>query len=287
MPDAQLRTSLEQVVAEAPKSFADRSRSLTRYLGLALLVVMGAIWTVPDLRANVFQWDTEEVASIVPAVPVDDMIVPLEVPHSHTVAFLESMGDGQSAHKLPVVKVSAAQVESLRRYITRKYRVSNEATRMLISTAYGVGQEMGLDPLLLLAIIAIESSFNPFAESQVGAQGLMQVLTRVHQDKFEHFGGEQAAWNPVANIRVGAMILRDCIARGGSLVGGLRMYVGTTSDGLSPYGDKVLAERRRLQSAAGVAIEQPDLPKPAQSASAVPDAKPAGGTQVVASSAVM
>ena len=287
MLDAQLRTSPEQVATEAPKSFADRSRSLTRYLGLSLLALMGAIWTVPDLRANIFQWDTEAVASIVPAAPVDDMMVPLEVPHSRTVAFLESMGDGQYAHKLPAVKVSPAQVESLRRYITGKYRVSNEATRMLISTAYGVGQEMGLDPLLLLAIIAIESSFNPFAESHVGAQGLMQVLTRVHTDKFENFGGEQAAWNPVANIRVGAMILRDCIARGGSLIGGLRMYVGSPSDGASPYGDKVLAERRRLQSAAGVQVEKPNLPKPSQSASATPDAKTTTSAQEVASSAVM
>ncbi|GGX28970.1 transglycosylase [Pigmentiphaga litoralis] len=285
MPDAQPRTSLKLMATNAHKSVADLSRSFTGFLGLALLVVMGAVWSVPDLRDNVFQWHTDAVAASVPAAPVDDVIVPLDVPHSRTVAFLESMGDGQSVHKLPAVKMSPAQVESLRRYITGKYRVSNEATRMLISTAYGVGQEMGLDPLLLLAIIAIESSFNPFAESHVGAQGLMQVLTRVHQDKFQHFGGEQAAFNPVANIRVGAMILRDCIARGGSLVTGLRMYVGVTADGVSPYGEKVLAERRRLASAAGMQQIAP-LAKPAQSASNEPQ-RPAAGQQVVASSAMM
>jgi hypothetical protein len=285
MPDAQPRTSLKLMATNAHKSVADLSRSFTGFLGLALLVVMGAVWSVPDLRDNVFQWHTDAVAASVPATPVDDVIVPLDVPHSRTVAFLESMGDGQSVHKLPAVKMSPAQVESLRRYITGKYRVSNEATRMLISTAYGVGQEMGLDPLLLLAIIAIESSFNPFAESHVGAQGLMQVLTRVHQDKFQHFGGEQAAFNPVANIRVGAMILRDCIARGGSLVTGLRMYVGVTADGVSPYGEKVLAERRRLASAAGMQQIAP-LAKPAQSASNEPQ-RPAAGQQVVASSAMM
>ena len=285
MPDAQPRTSLKLMATNAHKGVADLSRSFTGFLGLALLVVMGAVWSVPDLRNNVFQWHTDAVAASVPATPVDDVIVPLDVPHSRTVAFLESMGDGQSVHKLPAVKMSPAQVESLRRYITGKYRVSNEATRMLISTAYGVGQEMGLDPLLLLAIIAIESSFNPIAESQGGAQGLMQVLTRVHQDKFQHFGGEQAAFNPVANIRVGAMILRDCIARGGSLVTGLRMYVGVTADGVSPYGEKVLAERRRLASAAGMQQIAP-LAKPAQSASNEPP-RPAAGQQVVASSAMM
>lgn len=285
MPDAQLRTSLETPETDTPSRAGSSIHALMRYLGISLIALVGAVCIVPDLRANVFTWNNQ-VASSVPDGVVDDMMVPLEVPHSRTVAFLESMGDGQSAHKLPVAKVSPAQVESLRGYITRKYRVSNEATRMLISTAYGVGQEMNLDPLLLLAIIAVESSFNPFAESHVGAQGLMQVLTRVHQDKFESFGGEHAAFNPVANIRVGAIILRDCIQRGGSLIGGLRMYVGSSADGNSPYGDKVLAERRRLAAAAGVVIDQPVPVKPAQSASATPDRK-SGAVQVAATSAVM
>ncbi len=32
----------------------------------------------------------------------------------------------------------------------------------------------------------------------------MQVLTRVHADKFAPFGGVAAAFDPLANIKVGA-----------------------------------------------------------------------------------
>jgi hypothetical protein len=91
-----------------------------------------------------------------------------------------------------------------------------------------------LDPTLILAIMAVESSFNPFAQSPVGAQGLMQVMTRVHDDKYEAFGGTHAAFDPVSNLRVGVQVLKECIARAGSLQEGLRYYVGAAlldSDG--------------------------------------------------------
>jgi soluble lytic murein transglycosylase-like protein len=258
MIDAQSRSSLKQMVCSARLGATELSRFLTSYLGLILLVAIGVASTLPDLRAQVRDFHSTLVEAPVPTTDVPNLevaAVPALDPsaHARTVAFLESMGDGEAAEKLPPGKATPAQVEALRRYITRKYRVSNEATRMLISTAYGVGQEMNVDPLLLLAVIAIESSFNPFAESQVGAQGLMQVLTKVHMDKFATFGGEQAAWNPVANIHVGALILKDCIVRGGSLVAGLRMYAGAAGES-NPYGDRVLAERRRLASAAGVSL---------------------------------
>jgi soluble lytic murein transglycosylase-like protein len=74
--------------------------------------------------------------------------------------------------------------------------------------------------------MAVESSFNPFAQSPVGAQGLMQVMTRVHDDKYEAFGGTRAAFDPMSNLRVGVQVLKECIARAGSLQDGLRYYVG-------------------------------------------------------------
>ena len=74
------------------------------------------------------------------------------------------------------------QAEALRNYISRKYKVAYDATGPLVGTVYKVGRDKQLDPLLLLAVIAIESRYNPLAESHVGAQGLMQVMTSVHQD---------------------------------------------------------------------------------------------------------
>lgn len=136
-------------------------------------------------------------------------------------------------------------------WLSKRYRVAADATNMLVTAAYMTAKETKLDPLLILSVMAIESGFNPFAESPVGAQGLMQVMSKVHRDKFEDHGGMQAALNPVANIRVGALILKDYVARGGSIEAGLKLYVGAGAlDTDYGYGAKVLAEYRRLKDVA-------------------------------------
>jgi len=141
-------------------------------------------------------------------------------------------------------------------WLSRRYRVAVEPVGRLVKEAWDVGQRTQLDPTLILAIMAIESGFNPFAQSAVGAQGLMQVMTRVHDDKYETFGGTHAAFDPVTNLRVGVQVLRECIARAGSLEGGLKFYVGAANmvdDG--GYAGKVLAEQANLrQVAAGRAV---------------------------------
>lgn len=149
-----------------------------------------------------------------------------------------------------VLLVSAREQALVATYIARRYHVAEEPVGDLVKAAFQTGHEVGLDPLLLLAVMAIESGFNPYAESGVGAQGLMQVMAKVHSDKLQYFGGQSAALNPLANITVGALVLKDCIARGGSLAGGLRLYNGSTSTYDGGYGAKVMAERGRLRDAA-------------------------------------
>jgi soluble lytic murein transglycosylase-like protein len=146
--------------------------------------------------------------------------------------------------------VSTAEQNLVASYLARRYRVAQEPVGQLVRAAFDTGREVGLDPLLLLAVMAIESGFNPYAESGVGAQGLMQVMSKVHSDKFQYFGGTRAALEPTTNIKVGALVLKDCIARGGSLAGGLRLYVGSASQDDGGYGAKVVAERDRLRDVA-------------------------------------
>jgi hypothetical protein len=135
-------------------------------------------------------------------------------------------------------------------WLSRKYRVAKEPISALVAEAFAVGQQTRVDPMLILSVMAMESRFNPFAASPVGAQGLMQVMTRVHSDKFESFGGDLAAFDPVSNLRVGALVLKETIRRAGSVEGGLRLYVGAvTSDG-SDYINKVLSEHDRLKRVA-------------------------------------
>lgn len=151
--------------------------------------------------------------------------------------------------------VTAKQEQALRSYLARKYRIASSVAGALIKTAFVVAKEMELDPQLILAVIAIESRYNPYAESHVGAQGLMQVMTRVHKEKFTEFSdGTIAALHPIANIRVGSRILRDCIKRRGSIERGLACYVGATGPSDGGYGAKVLAEQRRIALASGIPV---------------------------------
>jgi hypothetical protein len=143
------------------------------------------------------------------------------------------------------------QQASVATWLARRYRVAVEPVGRLVQEAWESGQRAGVDPTLILAIVAIESSFNPFAQSSMGAQGLMQVMTRLHDEKYERFGGVRAAFDPVSNLRVGVQVLKECISRAGSLEGGLKYYVGAANfadDG--GYASKVLAEQTNLRRVA-------------------------------------
>ncbi len=136
-------------------------------------------------------------------------------------------------------------------WLSKKYRVAPEPLSALVAEAYDIGRSAKLDPTLILAIMAVESGFNPFAQSAVGAQGLMQVMTGIHSDKYDHFGGNLAAFDPVTNLRVGVKVLQECIQRAGSLQAGLKFYVGAANlDDDGGYAGKVLAEHARLQQVA-------------------------------------
>ena len=178
------------------------------------------------------------------------------------------------------------QQAAVANWLSRRYRVAPEPVSRLVQEAWSVGQKAGLDPTLILAIMAIESSFNPFAQSPVGAQGLMQVMTKMHNDKYEAFGGSHAAFDPVTNVRVGVQVLKECIARAGNLEAGLRFYVGAANlpnDG--GYASKVLSEQLWLRQVANgknvplmppraVFTSAPAASRPEASAEATPKVEP-------------
>jgi Transglycosylase SLT domain len=133
-------------------------------------------------------------------------------------------------------------------FMANKYGLDPKAINQFVSHAVVVAKEVDLDPVLLVAVMSIESNFNPNAQSGAGAQGLMQVLTRVHAQKYAPYGGPAAAFKPEANIRVGAYILKYFIAQAGSLQGGLRYYVGGAVVGDGGYAGKVMREREQLNA---------------------------------------
>ena len=134
----------------------------------------------------------------------------------------------------------------LAKHLARRYLIAGEATQRMVAAAFRAGPPAGLDPLLVLAVIAVESRFNPIAESVMGAKGLMQIIPKYHQAKLAEFGGEAALFDPEANILLGVQILHEYVRRTGTLVAGLQFYNGAFGDGSAQYAGKVMAERDRL-----------------------------------------
>src|SRR5256885_6966944 len=134
-------------------------------------------------------------------------------------------------------------------YLSRRFLIATVATERIVGAAFRAAREVGLDPLLVLAVISVESRFNPIAESVVGAKGLMQIIPKFHHGKLAALGGEAAVWDPEANIAIGARILQEYVYRAGTLEAGLQFYNGAFADGSAQYAQKVLAERGRLLAA--------------------------------------
>jgi len=226
---------------DAYRGFIDITHNGLALLGMALAIALIVLGARSDLRQDI---ETHLLAWLTDRQQSSDTPPPIYRPEPEAIQRVTAV----SPSALPAAQARVTH------WLSRKYRVAPEPLGVLVSEAFEVGERARLDPTLILAVMAIESRFNPFAQSPVGAQGLMQVLTRVHTDKYEDFGGQLAAFDPVSNLRVGAQILRDAIRRAGSIEGGLKLYVGAVTTDGSDYINKVMAEHLRLQS---VALGQP------------------------------
>ncbi len=241
---SQYLISGEQAVANRADLWVKAHRAITT-LGIAAIVALAVMFFRPelldDLKAMSPFWDADSEQIDQRELAFADM---LELPQRSTPA--EAV-----AYDAALNPASSKEQQRVTAWLAKRYRIAGSASQMLVDAAYESAQEVKLDPLLILAVMAIESRFNPFAESAVGAQGLMQVMSKVHQEKFSDHGGPTAALNPIANIQVGAQILKDLIRRSGSVESGLKLYVGAgnlESDG--GYASKVMAEHARLQAVA-------------------------------------
>ncbi|MDB5727720.1 MAG: lytic transglycosylase protein [Noviherbaspirillum sp.] len=235
-------------VRDMASGFLTTAHHTLMVLGLVAIGALSILFVKPELADRV-----KSLSPFANAAPADVSARPYTLAAGTTV-HQPSNGRTEAA---AVREVDARHASTSRQqqwvtdWLSKRYRVAADATDMLVSAAYATAKEMKLDPLLILSVMAIESGFNPFAESPVGAQGLMQVMSKVHHDKFQDHGGVKAALNPAANIRVGSQILKEYVTRGGSVEAGLKMYVGAGAfDSDSGYGAKVLAEYRRLKDVA-------------------------------------
>jgi len=214
------------------------ARGITQHASSALnalkelLALVGAAailaFLLPPQRAH--------VEKVLPAVVIDQLI---EVP---------TRAEGPIPASAIEVVLNREQ-QALAEFIAKRYRVAEDAAGEFVVVAYRAGAQFSLDPLLILAVMAVESRYNPVAESVMGARGLMQVIPKYHPEKLEPHGGEQALLEPQVNIVVGAQILREYHRRlGGDTEAALQMYNGAFDEPTSQYANKVFAEKARLEA---------------------------------------
>jgi soluble lytic murein transglycosylase-like protein len=141
---------------------------------------------------------------------------------------------------------------ALAAYLADRYDRDPDATRIYVEEAHAAAEAFAVDPLLVLAVMAVESRFDPHARSGYGAKGLMQVVPRFHREKLADHGGEAALVDPRVNALVGTQILKEYLGRAGGVRAGLQRYAGW-DDEEQRYSRKVLAEKQRLQRVAKLA----------------------------------
>src|SRR2546425_8222838 len=124
---------------------------------------------------------------------------------------------------------------ALANYVSRRYRIAPDVTEQFVGAAYDAGRQVGLDPLLILAVMAVESRFNPVAESLMGAKGLMQVIPKHHLDKLLEHGGGEAVVDPMINIALGARILKEYVRRTRSLEAGPPVFHSAIAGAFRPH----------------------------------------------------
>ena len=247
-----LSRSAACVADDIAQGFFDITHSGFAILGLVVVFAGITLVARPDLRQagelELMSWLQErQEAAAGPVVEEEAEVVELTAVERATAA---------NPKELPSRQAAVAY------WLSKKYGVAPEPLSVLVSQAFEIGQKAKLDPTLILAVMAIESRFNPFAQSPVGAQGLMQVMTKIHSDKYQNFGGGFAAFDPVTNLRVGVKVLQECITRAGSVEGGLKHYVGAANladDG--GYASKVMAEHARLTAVMGGQKPAPAMPR--------------------------
>lgn len=115
--------------------------------------------------------------------------------------------------------------------VARAVRASGlpeHAQRRLSRAIVREADRHGLDPLLVVAVIRNESSFNPYAVSRVGAMGLMQLMPDTGRWLLERrglkLGRPQNLYDVELNVELGTSYLSELVARFGSVERALVAY---------------------------------------------------------------
>ena len=137
-------------------------------------------------------------------------------------------------------------------YIRKKYNLTPELAHSIANSVYSNAEELKLDPMILLGLIHVESTFRPNEVSSSGAMGLMQIIPSWHVklilEAKNTFGLSTNLFTPEVNIWVGARIKKQYLNQyGGNLSRALLQYNGSLKDPEKTYYHKVLQSAKSFE----------------------------------------
>lgn len=232
MNKSQLLRSLQTSVRDVREGFLEIARHGLALLGLAVVLVSVAFLARPTLQ-------TEASELVLDWLQIRQMDTQ-EVPEPSNAALRATAQD---------LKTLSPEQLRVTRWLSRKYRVGPEPLAAMVSEAWSLGEKTQLAPTLILAIMAIESRFNPFTAGSQGAVGLMQIEVQAHADTLAQHGGNFAAFDALTNVRIGVRHLQALLQQTNSLEDAVALYgaaSGQSND--SQYAERVLAEQQQLDA---------------------------------------
>ena len=153
----------------------------------------------------------------------------------------QSLIDGIESQYKKIKKVE--KMQKLAIHIAKTYNVNLKLSEDIVFHSYINAHKNDLEPLLIVSLIGVESTFNPESKSSYGAIGLTQVVPRFHQAKINSLSQEQDLWNVKDNIKVGTSILKEYLIKArGDLRKALQMYNGTLEDEEFKYSNKIFTK---------------------------------------------
>jgi len=229
-----LKRAVSTMACDVHEGFVEITRHGLAVIGLAVVALTLTVLARPGLQetasANLMSW--------------------LELRQVEQTALLESPEHTAASRSTaaPMQNLSSDQL-AVTRWLSNKYKVSPEPLAALVSEAWALGERSQIEPTLILAVMAIESRFNPFASGGLGGLGLMQIEPEVHISTLSPFGGRLAAFDPLTNLRVGTRLLQGLIQDANTLEDALRLYsVASGQLHKDAYVDRVLAEQKLMDN---------------------------------------